>query len=683
MVGTNADGSSIGAMLRGSAGGGGNGGSVSIGLTNSSVSATGPGSAGILAQSDGGSRGSIIISIDANSSVLGGAPDPTVDGTQPARIREAAAIRLLGGSANQLFNYGTIAAVANGYALVTDTPRSNIDVTNFGTLSGSVSFDGGVGNVLDNRPGGLINAPATLDLNGGLLRNAGTLRLGGVGTSGPTTLFGDLEQTQTGVILVDVAAAAASGNRLVVNGRATLSGVVVPIVSGSASLKPGSTQSTFVTATGGVVQDDVRVSVASTPVARYDLATPDGNNLALRYTVDYSAADALQASGITSSNRGEVGRALNEILSGDAPAFSVLAGRLASATTAQGVASLLDALSGEAAASVQQTSLAAQQAFAATLLRHAVGRSTASAAGSPYAEASLDPVAGPPPNQDGIRVWVGGFGASDVLRSTAGQGSLHSQTAGGLLGLDKWFDTDRMLGISVGGGTIDFSVANRASQGHATSFNVGLYGLTGFGDAYVSGALAYGNDAADLRRTGLSGNDGLPAAGRDSLSNDVLGGRAELGWRRQLGGASLTPFASLQVDHLWQGGFTEGAAGQGSAGALALRFSRAERTSVPLTVGGRVGGAVPIGAGRVLSLLAELGWVHEFSPQRSVDAAFIAAPGVPFRVLGVSASRNAAQVGLYAKLPVGNNIALLGNFTGRFSGVETAIGGSGGLQITW
>ena len=682
VIGTNADGSSIVTTSRGSAGGGGNGGRISIELVNSSVSASGAGSAGILAQSDGGSRGPIVISIDAKSSVLGGAPDPAA-GNQPARERDAAAIRFLGGSANQLINYGTVAAANNGYALIADGPRDNIIVTNVGKLTGSVSFGGGAGNVLDNRAGGVLDAPETLDLNGGLLRNAGTLRLGGVGTTGPTTLTGDLIQTPDGTILVDAAASAASGNRIVVKGHATLSGVVVPVVSGAASLKPGSTQATFLTATDGVVQDGVRVSLAGTPVARYALATPDGNTLALRYTVDYSASDVLRASGVASPNRGEVGRALNQILSGDAPGFSVLASRLATVTTADGVASLLDVLSGEVAASVQQTSFAAQQAFATTLLRHAVGRGTGASQAASYAEASLDPVAGPPLNQDGVRVWVGGFGASDVLRGTAGQGSLHSQTAGGLLGLDKWFDADRMLGISVGGGTIDFNVTNRASQGHSAAFNVGLYGLAQFGDAYVSAALAYGNYAATLRRTGLSGIDGLAATGRGSLSNDVLGGRAELGWRRQLGSVSLTPFASLQVDHLWQGSFTEGPAGQGNAGALALQFGRAERTSVPLTIGGRVGGGIPVGAGRVLALSAELGWVHEFNPQRSVTAAFVAATAVPFRVLGVSASRDAAQTSLDAKLPIDRNIALLGSFTGRFSGVETAIGGTGGLQITW
>lgn len=85
----------------------------------------------------------------------------------------------------------------------------------------------------------------------------------------------------------------------------------------------------------------------------------------------------------------------------------------------------------------------------------------------------------------------------------------------------------------------------------------------------------------------------------------------------------------------------------------------------------------------MLSVLVELGWVHEFSPQRSVNAAFVAAPTVPFRVLGVSASRDSAQIGLDSKLSLTRNVALLGSFTGRLSGAETAVGGFEGLQVTW
>ncbi len=579
---------------------------------------------------------------------------------------------------NTISNAGQIQTEGgpSGFAILSDTP---VKITNTGIITGNTSAPG-VSTVLDNMPGGVVNATA-IDLGGGLLRNAGTLHVGGIGTVGQTTITGNLVQTNTGTLVVDVAAGAA--DHLQVNGTATLDGTVLPVVTDPANLRSGTRQLSILTATGGVTQNGVRVGL-NTPVVQYGVVATDANNLALDYSVDYSGSRALQAEGLFSSNRSEVGRALNTILSDDAPAFASLQTLLVSAATAQNVATLLDAVSETAVASAQQTVFAAQQAFTATISRHLAGETVGSVIG-PYATASLDPVEGPPANDTGVRVWVGGFGASDLLQATDGQSSLHTQFAGAQLGVDKWFDADRMLGISVGGGNIDFSTAGGASQGQTTALNVGAYGLARFGEAYVSGVLTYGNYATDQRRVGLlSGVYGPAAALRGSFNTDVLGGKVELGWRRKLGGVTLTPFASLEVDHLWQANFSQTLyGGNSAAGGLALTFGRTEQTSVPLTLGGRVGTSFVLGGDRVLNVSAELGWVHDFNPDRSVSAAFVAAPNVPFRILGVGASRDAAQVGLDAKLSLTPKVALIGNFTGRFSGVETAVGGFGGLQVTW
>ncbi|MBV8913747.1 MAG: autotransporter domain-containing protein [Acetobacteraceae bacterium] len=557
---------------------------------------------------------------------------------------------------------------------------------NTGTIIGNIS-NPNPSSMLDNRPGALVDAPVTINLGGGQLRNQGTLEVGGSGKVGQTTITGNLAQTSTGTLVLDVAPASNTSDHLQVNGTASLAGRIVPVVDDPAKLRPGVGQSlNILTATGGVTQSGTGVALASTPVVQYKVSATDANDLALNYNVDYSASNALQAAGLLSSNRSAVGHALNTILTSDAPAFSALQSLLINAATAQNVATLLDAVSETAAASAQQTAFAAQQAFTSSISRHVVGETRGSGTMSPFALASLDPVTtGPPANGAGVRVWVGGFGASDVLSGTDGQGSLHSQIAGAQLGLDKWFDADRMLGISVGGGNIDFSTAGGASQGQSTALNLGAYGLARFGDGYVSGVLSYGNYGTDQRRIGLlSSVYGPNAVLRGSFNTDVLGGQLELGLRRKLGGVTLTPFASLEVDHLWQSNFSQSLyAGNPAAGGLALTFARTQQTSVPLTLGGRVGSAFPVSGGRILELSAELGWVHEFNPQRSVMAAFVAAPNVPFRILGVSASRDAAQTVLDAKLSLTRNVALLGSVAGRFSGVETAIGGFAGVQVTW
>jgi uncharacterized protein with beta-barrel porin domain len=85
----------------------------------------------------------------------------------------------------------------------------------------------------------------------------------------------------------------------------------------------------------------------------------------------------------------------------------------------------------------------------------------------------------------------------------------------------------------------------------------------------------------------------------------------------------------------------------------------------------------------VLNLSAELGWVHEFDTQRSLIASFVAAPDFPFKVMGASPSSDSALTALDARLPLNGNVALVANFTGRFSDKETAVGAYGGLQMIW
>ena len=83
---------------RGTAGGEGNGGPVTISLVGSQVDASGVGSPGIFAQSDGISSGKIQISIDRDSSIRGGQTDTAFPGGQDPTLRDVAGIRLMGGT---------------------------------------------------------------------------------------------------------------------------------------------------------------------------------------------------------------------------------------------------------------------------------------------------------------------------------------------------------------------------------------------------------------------------------------------------------------------------------------------------------------------------------------------------------------------------------------------------------
>ncbi len=170
-----------------------------------------------------------------------------------------------------------------------------------------------------------------------------------------------------------------------------------------------------------------------------------------------------------------------------------------------------------------------------------------------------------------------------------------------------------------------------------------------------------------------------------SFDASGFGGRVEIGrvWRFRT--IDIAPFAAIEADGLWQGSFGETPVAGSSAGidAAALRFDAHGISSVPATLGARAVSRIPLGGGYVIVPAIEFGWVHEFEPVRSLEASFAAAPAAPFETQGVQASRNAADTVIGATFPLTRVFSLFGSFNGRFSNVETAYGGLGGLGAEW
>ena len=248
---------------RGTAGGSGAGGGVTINLVSSVVATTGWDSPAILAQSAGTSSGAIAINIDANSQVSGG--NHSLTPTQPVSQGDSAAIRLLGGTGNTIVNAGTITGINSGppggsfVAIVSDAP---VAITNSGSISGDIfiggTMTGGAGAVANLR-GGRIDAPSAINLGGGTITNTGTLSVGGARSIGTTTLTGNLVQTPGGVINIGIDPLNKRADLLGVTGTATLAGTIVVAPT---SLVKGT--STVLTAGGGIAAGSTVIGNATT-----------------------------------------------------------------------------------------------------------------------------------------------------------------------------------------------------------------------------------------------------------------------------------------------------------------------------------------------------------------------------------------------------------------------------------
>ena len=84
-----------------------------------------------------------------------------------------------------------------------------------------------------------------------------------------------------------------------------------------------------------------------------------------------------------------------------------------------------------------------------------------------------------------------------------------------------------------------------------------------------------------------------------------------------------------------------------------------------------------------LSPYARLSWVHEFKPNREIDASFIALPAAAFTVDGPRAARDAARIDAGAKLAINPNAWLFASFDGEFSSRSQSYAGKGGAKVTW
>jgi uncharacterized protein with beta-barrel porin domain len=575
---------------------------------------------------------------------------------------------------NTVFNSGSIVAQT---AIV---GTYNNTVTNTGTLQGAILLVG-FDNTLTNRGYMIGGDPASFPSpSGGLI--GGTLINDPSGTIAirvaPT--FNDFYEADTITL---------NGGRLHIVVTPGLYGTTTVYSQTTTGVSPlqgcgcGTLTGTFDTVT------------SSSP---FFLATPDYSTPG-EVDVTLTRLGFGAVPGMT-PNQSAVGSALE---SGYSPSLdpSSTSGQFYANLLATNSVTVLDQLSGAGTAAAQDASFSATGLFNNAMMQQGLAWLTGApggnsvTVGAPLGYAAA-PRAKSKAGQDAFaamqprvaepalwRAWAVGFGGT---RSTDGDASLgtadqSTRTAGGAAGVDHQIG-DLLLGVAAGGSTSHFSVPSLSTSGDINGGHVGAYAFKSFGAAYAAATLNYAHFTNKTERT-ISGV-GATENANGSFDSDQLGGRFELGWRKHFDHVTLTPFAAVEPTALWQRSYTESStiAGGGS-GVLGLSYSAHTTTSLPTFLGAQVDTRYVLAGGQVLSPMARLSWVHEFKPDRQVEATFVSIPSTLFTVDGARAARDSVRLDTGVTLALNQSVALFANFNGELSSESQMASATGGAKVTW
>lgn len=560
-------------------------------------------------------------------------------------------------------NTYTGATTVNGGRLVVDGSIVSASTVNAGgTLAGA----GNVGSVA---------------VNGGTLAPGST-----VSPTGTLTINGSLSFTAASTYMVQVSSTTASLAN--VTGAATLGGATVSAIFGSGTLKK---QYTILSAASGLGNTTFNSAVISNMPTINATLSYDTNNVFLNIGVNFAptgggltvnqqnvantltnffnstggipaAFAALTPAGLTTAS-GELGTGIiQSAINADGQFLNLMldptvVGRSSGFTKAGSVAQFADSDDAAAYASMRPATAREREAFAM---------------------ATKAPLLSPQPINR-WSIWAAGYGGSAQVGGNAAVGSqdLTARVWGGAAGADYRISLDTLVGFSLGGGGLNYSLANAMGAGSADLFQAGVYGRHNFGPAYIAAALAYGwHDVTTNRTVALAGTDQL----QGRFKADTFSARFEGGYRFTTPLIGITPYAAAQVTNFNLPNYSEVSLNGG--GLFALNYASQSVTDTRSELGLRTDKSYAMQNG-VLTLRGRAAWAHDYNPSRAVTALFQTLPGTSFVVNGARVDADSALVSASAEMKWLSGFSIAGTFDGEFSGNVTSYSGKGVFKYSW
>jgi autotransporter-associated beta strand protein len=558
---------------------------------------------------------------------------------------------------------------ANTYSGATLITGGTLEVD--GSITGTSSMTVNAGGTLSGT--GLVDPPTTTI--------GGTLAPGSASNpTGALTLAGNLVFQSAATYLVTVGGANASNTQ--VGGSATLGGTVQASFVSGAAVKTydilhsaGLGGTTFSGATS--LNPNYAVSLSYTPT-----------DVLLNLTAQLGGGGGLNP------NQQGVANVINTAFNNGAtvPAaignvFGLSGGALAAALTQ---------LDGEAATGAERAAFQLTNEFLALMLDPFVngrGNVGGGAAGGPALgfapdqQTNLPPdvalayasilTKAPPQNFDQRwTAWGSAFGGANRTNGDPAVGSNNTTAAtyGFAGGMDYHFTPYTVAGFALAGAGTNWGLANALGSGRSDALQVGAYGISWFGPAYVAGALSFSNHWFTIGRSALG--DQLNA----NFIGQSYGARLESGYRvAALPTFAVTPYGAVQFQDFSTPAFSETDV---TGGGLGLNFNAMNATDVRTELGSRFD-APTLVYGKPLVLYGRVAWAHDFVSNPALSAAFQALPGGGFTVNGAPIPHDSALTTAGAQLYLTPQWTLLAKFDGEFANGSQTYGGSGTLRYAW
>jgi uncharacterized protein with beta-barrel porin domain len=270
--------------------------------------------------------------------------------------------------------------------------------------------------------------------------------------------------------------------------------------------------------------------------------------------------------------------------------------------------------------------------------------------------------------------WSSAYGGGMTSRGdpVVGSNNVSASAFGFAGGMDFHVTPSTLVGFALAGGGTNWGFGNGLGTGRSDGLQVGGYGISRFGPAYIAGALSFSNHWFTTNRFALG--DQLAA----NFIGQSYGARLEGGYRYGvLPALGVTPYGAVQAQRFHTPAYRESDL---TGSGFGLSYAGMSSTDVRTELGARFD-APTLLRGKPLILYGRAAWAHDFVGNPAFSAAFEALPGSTFMISGAPIPHDSVLATFGAQWLVSANWSL--TFNGDFASVSQTYSGNGKLRYSW